>query len=69
MTRSSRRGEALTCLRFPAWRLPLFSLSLLTSAATNGGKARWGRRLSENMAALEQNSLVELDRQAVRVIG
>lgn len=69
MTRSSRRGEALTCLRFPAWRLPLFSLSLLTSAATNDGKARCERRLPESMAALEQNLLVELDRQTVRVIG
>ncbi len=83
MTRSSRRKEALTCFRFPTFRFPLFSLSLLTSAATRGGKlllvrtgnirtrklkARFERRLPETMAALEQNSLVELDRQTVRVV-
>jgi predicted nuclease of predicted toxin-antitoxin system len=59
-------------------------LSLLTSSPINGGKlllvrtgnlrtrelkARFERHRSEIMAALEQNSLVELDRQTVRVIG
>jgi hypothetical protein len=43
-------------------------LSLLTSSPTNGGKALFERHRPETMAALELNSLVELDRQTVRVI-
>ena len=39
--RSSRREEALTGFHFPAFRFPLFSLSLLTSAATEF--LRWRR--------------------------
>ena len=83
MNRSGRRKEALTGFRFPTFRFPLFSLSLLTSSPTNGRKlllvrtgnirtrdlkALFARHLPEIIAALELNSLVELDRQTVRVI-
>ena len=72
MIRSSRREEALI-FTSDLWLLTadfcFFSLSLLTSSPTNGGQARFERHLPESMAALEQNSLVELDRQTVRVIG